>query len=147
MSPVFWKFRPRSPNFKVDAKIPAAANKSECVFIRPLHSHVPCPLTLTLGGRGEADITTSRMSVYLSDTGMIAHLIQLYHSMLHQHILCHNTLHCMLLYWLILYYDIACIIHHNACYRITLYHTVCIYIYIYIYISCYMLYHAWVCIS
>ena len=71
MSPVFWKFRPRSPNFKVDAKIPAAANKSECLFIRPVA--LTCAMSVNIDIRGEGVrpiLTTSRMSVYLSDTGI-----------------------------------------------------------------------------
>ena len=68
MSPVFWKFKPRSPDFKVHAKIPAAANKSECLLIRPLHSHVPCPWTMTLGGEGVRPIARQVwwVFVYLS---------------------------------------------------------------------------------
>ena len=49
---------------------PAAANKNKCLFIRPLA--LTCAMSVNIDIRGEGarpTLTTSRMSVYSSDTG------------------------------------------------------------------------------
>ena len=55
MSPVFRKFEPRSPNFKVDARYTEADNTHECLF----------------RGRGWGRHSRRAGWVYLSDTGMM----------------------------------------------------------------------------
>ena len=50
---------------------PAAANKNECLFIRLLARTCAMSVNIDIRGRGvRPTLKTSRMSVYLSDTGM-----------------------------------------------------------------------------
>ena len=50
---------------------PAAANKNECSFIRPLALTFAMSVNIDIRGEGvRPTLKTSRMSVYLSDTGI-----------------------------------------------------------------------------
>ena len=55
---------------KLTQRYPAAANKHESIFIRPIA--LACAMSVNIDIRGEGvrpTLKTSRMSVYLSDTG------------------------------------------------------------------------------
>ena len=68
---VFSMSRPRSPNFKVDTKIPTAANKHEYLFHRPVALTFAMSMNIDIKREGvRPTLKTSRMSVYLSDTGI-----------------------------------------------------------------------------
>ena len=48
-----------------------AANKNECLFIRPIALTFAMSVNIDIRGEGvRPTLTTSRMSVYLSDTGI-----------------------------------------------------------------------------
>ena len=48
----FESFDPAPLISKFTQRYPAAANTNECLLSDRLHSHLPCPWTLTLGGKG-----------------------------------------------------------------------------------------------
>ena len=57
---------------KLTQGYPAAANKSECVFIRPVALTFAMSVNIDIRGEGVRPTpATSRMSVYLSDTGSV----------------------------------------------------------------------------
>ena len=59
---------------KLTQRCPAAANQNECLFIRPIALTFDMSVNIDIKGEGlRPTLTTSRMSVYLSDTGMTDH--------------------------------------------------------------------------
>ena len=63
---------------KLTQRYPAAANENECLFIRPIALTSAMSVNIDIRGEGvRPTLKTSRMSVYLSDTGIIAIVIDL----------------------------------------------------------------------